>query len=425
MSPTLLFIAAVVFSAILAVLTGEACQIGPWTLAASGRMWLAFILSIVVLRANARQLLRRPEFWGWASIIAMVFGAPLAYHAFSTLRPGEAMTLMSLGPVWAILIQSLLQRTAPRAMVFAALISCAVGIVILKQPRFDIASLAVCTALLNSVCRGVAISASGRLTQTSPTVVVGHSALGGAISSTLFIVLIPAYSLPSLNTPTLFWGLVAASALVALIANVTATRALKLGSTERLAPLFYLIPVFTLGIELALDPRVPSVRELVSMALILIPAAFVSLKRVEQREQLIMHVGCLEGLGRDEIEKAASAFIAQVEAKALIEVRVHADAGDKDPSTRSRKLFDELGLGATSVKQGLLVGIFVQTGTLTLTMDDFVSQRLRAKAARKQLLQADNLSGVLDILGKRITHGLANTKQRGNEIDDEVSFHGF
>lgn len=422
-----LFWAQLLLGTVFALLTSYACSIGPWTHVAAGRMWFGLVFALVMARSVWRRLFEIPEYWARVRIAAAALGAPMTYYAFANLGAAEAVTLMQTGPVFALILHTALKRERPSRVLVVCVVSGVCGIVVLKEPSFDTGSLAVLAALFNGACRGVAITSAGRLSRTDPTIMVFYASFAAALTSTALVgvmeqtttVLVP-------ELTAIFYSLLVFIALVVTLAGVFATKALTLGEASRLMPLFYVGPALTLCAELLWNHRLPEVRELVSMVLILVPAAYISANTSRTKGIVDVHSKALAEIDIHTIAERGPTLIGSIESRALVEIRLHVEGSHhEDERSYVQSLFQELGLEDASRGHGLLICLFASTQNICLVMGHFVEQRLDARILEHHLKHCTTMDEIFEVLEDAIVKRMGNTSARSNEIGNEITFRGF
>lgn len=420
-----LVLIAVAFNAATASTLYFARDLADWSALAFGRLVVGIAFVMIMARIEGDALFVKPERWGWVRCVASGLGVPAAYYAFSHLSPTDAVTLMYTAPMWAVLLQNAAKRRWPEARVGVAIVIAALGVILLERPEFSALHFAVGVALFNGACRGLSIMSSGRVSSTPATAQVFHSNIAALLSTSLIVgwAMSEGRGDPRSGLELTFALLVALLAAFTILSSVFSTRGLMIGSTERIAPLFYLAAPVVLAVEVVFFGISIDTRHLVGMSLV-IGAALVT-TTAKRRAHLCVSVRSEWELpDRERISELGEAFITQTETDALVEVRVHVEREEvEDRRAHALATFDSFDMSETSRGHGLLVVLF-DDGELVLVGDSYLEDRL-SEARLKRLADCSELEEVLLQLRIVLADVLPAAGARENEVPDEITFSGF
>lgn len=243
-----------------------------WTVVALGRLSFGGIAAASIAVAAGAPLLGRVEPWAWVKTLASAAGVPLAFYAYAMLPPGDAVSVMSTGPLWGVAIGSILQGRLPSLRVVASAVVAVIGIALMHRPTLAVAVVALLAALGNAFLQGFGVVASAKVSHTRPSVLVTLSTVGALLSTSAVMAMVFPFSYIPAQLDTLSlasWvGLVVVGLLVTM-SNLTANQSLLSSTVEVVAPLMFLSAPMAAALEWWIWDHPISLQYLFGMCLVL------------------------------------------------------------------------------------------------------------------------------------------------------------
>ena len=250
-----------------------------WQVIASVRAALALLFALLLARVSGVKLV----FWRprtlWLRSIAGSLSLVGTFFALTRMPASDVLTLTNMFPIWVALLSWPLLGERPSARVWLSAVSGITGVLFIQQPHFAEGNFASLVALGSSFFTSLAMIGLHRLSEIDPRAIVVHfSAVG-------LLFCLPTFLLFDLNfeARTIF---ATTNALTLLIVGVTATigqvfltKAFAAGTPAKVSIVALTQVVFSMVIELVVWQRPFGLTTLLGFALVLIPTAWVLLRR--------------------------------------------------------------------------------------------------------------------------------------------------
>lgn len=399
-----------------------------WSVIAFGRTALGALFAFAALRLARQTPVWKGEPALWVRSAAGAIGVPLAFYAVSELPTADALVLMQTGPLWLLILTSILFRHRPDAREQVLIAVAITGIVVLQRPQFSTVGLAAAAALANGLLRGVVLLAISRFRTTSAQASVLHSALL-SLTTTGGLAVFAGLALHAPPAGVTQWVALVAVGLLGCTTQIFGTRAMLIGPARKVSVVLY----STVGFGALLDWFVWDIQmgvgRAVGMGLILLPSVFLSVSR---RSRTLEAVFELEQLRTSAIPPSQRSnlehLIEAVEHRADVELRIHIDPKSSTPALpRAHAVFKELEMNKTASRNAVLLLADIEAGRLVIVADVGIEARLAERDLCTLLsdLDATTPLAVIEQAVERLSTRLEQeSPRRGNapnELPNEVT----
>ena len=99
------------------------------------------------------------------------------YYTLTHLQFSEATTLVKSYPLWVAILSWAVFKERPSAKVWIAIVVGIAGVVMIAQPHFEDARIAIGTGILSSICTAVVMLGLKRLANVDTRIIVTHFAM--------------------------------------------------------------------------------------------------------------------------------------------------------------------------------------------------------------------------------------------------------
>ena len=113
----------------------------------------------------------------WMRSIVGSLSMVCTYYTLTHLQFSEATTLIKSYPLWVAILSWAVFKERPTAKVWIAVLVGIAGVVMIAQPHFEDARLAIGTGILSSVCTAVVMLGLKRLANVDTRIIVTHFAM--------------------------------------------------------------------------------------------------------------------------------------------------------------------------------------------------------------------------------------------------------
>jgi drug/metabolite transporter (DMT)-like permease len=249
-----------------------------WRLIALVRCSLALLFAILLARlTGARLVFRRPGIL-WVRSLAGSLSMVCTFYAFSRLRSSEVLTLTNTFPIWVAVLSWPLFRERPPPSVWPAAACGLAGVVLIQQPHFEGANLAIPLALFAAISSAVAMLGLHHLRGVQTTAIVAHFS-GVATLFALGACFVGAP--PRLEQLTEGWNLplLLGVGLTATVGQVFLTLAFSAGPPAKVSVVGLTQIAFAMALELLLGGPAFSPLTLAGIGLVMAPTAWMMAAR--------------------------------------------------------------------------------------------------------------------------------------------------
>jgi drug/metabolite transporter (DMT)-like permease len=240
----------------------------------------AFMLGSAVVLARSvgvRLVVFRPPTL-WIRSIAGSISLVCNFYAIAVLPVADALTLMSMYPLWIVVISAIWLRRIPSAMELLGMASGLVGVALIQRPHLEGDGFAALVAVFSSATTAVALMGLHRLRHIDTRAVVAHFAgVGSLIAGTwLAVRSLGSGGAPVMQTDPTTLGLLLGVALSGTLGQICLTRAYALGVPTRVAVIGLSQVAFAMIFDVVLWGRVLSPLTLLGFAFVLAPTALLT-----------------------------------------------------------------------------------------------------------------------------------------------------
>jgi drug/metabolite transporter (DMT)-like permease len=251
-----------------------------WQVTAIARSSVALIVTAIsALASGVPFILWRPATI-WLRSIAGSVSIICTFFALARLPVSDVLTLTNMFPVWIALLSWPVLGERPTAGIWLAVFMSCVGVVLIEQPHLAQKNSAIFCALAASLCTALAMMGLNRLGGIDPRAVVVHfsgvSILFGLAAFFTFERASPVHEL---------WrgqavGVLLAIGVAATIGQLLLTKAFGAGSAAPVSVIGLTQIVFAVIFEIVVWSRQYDRSTVTGMAFIVLPTAWIMLKRV-------------------------------------------------------------------------------------------------------------------------------------------------
>ena len=196
------------------------------------------------------------------------------YYTLTHLHFSEATTLIKCYPLWVAILTWAVFKERPTAKVWIAIVVGIVGVVMIAQPHFEDARLAIGTGILSSVCTAVVMLGLKRLANVDTRIIVTHFALvATVVCGAVFVFAGSGRPLGAVSDPrslTMLLGM----GLMGTLGQIALTRAFALGEPSMVSVVGLSEMVFSAVYDRVLWDRSFGWMTLAGMALVAAPTAW-------------------------------------------------------------------------------------------------------------------------------------------------------
>lgn len=235
-------------------------------------LMLAFAVAIGLLMKTRFILRGTPMLWMRSLVgsLSMV----CTFYTLTHLPFSEATTLIKSYPIWVALLSWIVLKDRPSLMVWVAILVGCAGVVMIAQPHFDQARLALATGVLSSMCTAIVMLGLNRLASVDARSIVLHFALiATVISGAVFAFSGRSGQLDSFTHAESVTKLLAMG-LLGTVGQIALTRAFALGDPSKVSVVGLSEMLFGAAYDYVVWKRTFGWMTLAGMALVAAPTAW-------------------------------------------------------------------------------------------------------------------------------------------------------
>lgn len=233
---------------------------------------------ILAAAAGVRLVVFRPPTL-WIRSLAGSVSLICNFYAISKLPVADALTLMSMYPIWILVISTLWLRRIPSVLEVGGMASGLVGVLLILQPHGEGDRLAVVIAVASSLTTAIALMGLHRLRHVDTRAVVAHFAGVGSLISAAWLLIRMADGSntgPLLTLDTLTLSLLLGVAISGTLGQFCLTRAYAIGVPTRVAVIGLSQIAFALVFDVCIWGRVLTPMTLLGFVFVLAPTALLT-----------------------------------------------------------------------------------------------------------------------------------------------------
>ncbi|MHC1727012.1 MAG: DMT family transporter [Syntrophobacteraceae bacterium] len=201
------------------------------------------------------------------------------FYAFTHLPIAEAISIANTTPIWMALLVSVITRESLSLFIWAGVACSTVGVVLVQQPQFQEANVAILAGLGGALFGAIAVYNLHLVKKIHPTTIVAHFSLIASIASFIAMVL-SFYVAPreTIWTGEIFFGLIGVGVLGTL-GQLTMTRGYMVGSPAVNAIVAVAQVAFGVGLDILILNRSFDIASIIGIILITSPTVFFVVER--------------------------------------------------------------------------------------------------------------------------------------------------
>jgi drug/metabolite transporter (DMT)-like permease len=197
------------------------------------------------------------------------------FYTLTHLPFSEATTLIKSYPLWVVVLSWVVLGERPSAKVWIAILIGVVGVVMIAQPHFDEARLALAVGILSSVCTAVVMLGLNKLAHVDARAIVLHFGVVSTVVCGLVYILFAGVStLPRAFTETRGVTMLLGVGLLGTLGQIALTKAFATGDPSRVSVVGLSELIFGVAYDRLLWDRKFGWMTLAGMLLVAAPTAW-------------------------------------------------------------------------------------------------------------------------------------------------------
>jgi drug/metabolite transporter (DMT)-like permease len=158
------------------------------------------------------------------------------FYTLTHLPFSEATTLIKSYPLWVAVLSWIVLGDRPSAKVWFAILTGVVGVVMIAQPHFDEARLALAVGILSSICTAVVMLGLNKLAHVDARSIVMHfGVVSTVICGLVYFVFAGVRSMPRAFAETRGVAMLTAVGLLGTLGQIALTKAFATGDPSRVS----------------------------------------------------------------------------------------------------------------------------------------------------------------------------------------------
>lgn len=273
MTSYLWMLASALSFATMGALTKLLADASDWRFLALVRAGLMLLFAVAIGMATRTPFVFRGTPMLWMRSLVGSLSMVCTYYTLTHLHFSEATTLIKSYPLWVALLTWIVVKERPTATIWIAIVVGAAGVVMIAQPHFDEARLAIGTGILSSICTAVVMLGLKRLANTDTRIIVTHFALVSTIVCGGVFAFAGQGTIGAVVEPprlTMLLGM----GLMGTLGQIALTRAFAMGEPSMVSVVGLSEMVFSAAYDRILWQRTFGWTTLVGMALVAAPTAW-------------------------------------------------------------------------------------------------------------------------------------------------------
>lgn len=245
---------------------------------------------VLAASAGVRLVVFRPPTL-WIRSIAGSVSLVCNFYAMSILPVADALTLMSMYPLWIVVFSALWLRRMPSVFEVGGMVSGLIGVFLIQRPHLGGHALAVGVAVASSLTTAVALMGLHRLRHVDTRAVVAHFAgVASLIAGGWLLVQSANGTFHLIRLDALTLTLLLGVAISGTVGQFCLTRAYALGVPARVAVIGLSQVAFAMIFDVWVWGRVLTPMTLLGIAFVLAPTALMTaLARRRLRDVALPH----------------------------------------------------------------------------------------------------------------------------------------
>lgn len=265
---------ALSFSSMGAISKLLADHTSDWRFLAFVRATLMLVFALAFGLATGAPVLFRGTPMLWMRSLVGSLSMICTFYTLTHLPFSEATTLIKSYPLWVALLSWLVLKERPSGKVWIAISVGVAGVVLIAQPHFDHARVALATGVVSSISTAVVMLGLNRLASVNARSIVIHFAMSATVvSAAVFAFWGGGNSLGALKQPREMTMLLEMG-LLGTVGQIALTRAFALGDPSRVSVVGLSEMLFGAAYDRILWHRQFGWVTLVGMALVAAPTAW-------------------------------------------------------------------------------------------------------------------------------------------------------
>jgi drug/metabolite transporter (DMT)-like permease len=243
---------------------------------------LAFVRAVLMLTfAGALGLATRTRFslkatpMLWMRSLVGSLSMVCTFYTLTHLPFSEATTLIKSYPLWVAVLSWLVLGDRPSAKVWIAILIGVAGVVMIAQPHFDEARLAIAVGILSSICTAVVMLGLNKLANVDSRAIVLHFAfVSTVVIGLVYAVFAGVSTMPKVFAETRGVTMLLSLGLLGTLGQIALTRAFATGDPSKVSVVGLSELIFGVAYDRLLWDRRFGWMTIVGMLLVAAPTAW-------------------------------------------------------------------------------------------------------------------------------------------------------
>jgi drug/metabolite transporter (DMT)-like permease len=272
--PYLWMLSSALSFATMGALTKLLNDTSDWRFLALVRSGLMFLFAAAIGLAMRTPFVVRGTPILWMRSLVGSLSMVCTYYTLTHLQFSEATTLIKSYPLWVAILTWAVFKERPTAKVWIAVVVGIAGVVMIAQPHFAHAGLAIGTGILSSICTAVVMLGLKRLANVDTRIIVTHFAMVATVVCGAVYLLTasdrPVGAIGNSTGITMLLGM----GLMGTLGQIALTRAFALGDPSMVSVVGLSEMIFSGVYDRVLWHRTFGWTTLAGMALVAAPTAW-------------------------------------------------------------------------------------------------------------------------------------------------------
>jgi drug/metabolite transporter (DMT)-like permease len=272
--PYLWMLSSALSFATMGALTIHLARSSDWRFLAFIRAALMLVFAGGIGLATGAPFIFRGTPMLWMRSLVGSLSMVCTYYTLTHLQFSEATTLIKSYPLWVAILSWFVLKEKPSTKVLAAILVGLAGVVLVAQPHFDQARVAIAVGVLSSICTAVVMLGLNRLAHIDARSIVMHFAISATVACGVVYLISgrggPIAVFADSSSVMMLLGM----GLMGTIGQIALTRAFALGDPSRVSVVGLSEMIFSAAYERILWQRSFGWMTLAGMALVAAPTAW-------------------------------------------------------------------------------------------------------------------------------------------------------
>lgn len=245
-----------------------------WRFLTLVRASLMLVFAVVIAALMKTKFIFRGTPMLWMRSIVGSLSMIATFYTLTHLPFSEATTLIKSYPIWVALLSWLVLKDRPSAKVWIAILVGCAGVVMIAQPHFDQARLALATGVVSSICTAIVMLGLNRLASVDARSIVLHFAVVATLITGVVFAMSGTQGQLESFTHGRSLAMLLGMGFLGTIGQIALTRAFALGDPSKVSVVGLSEMIFGAAYDYLVWKRTFGWTTLAGMALVAAPTAW-------------------------------------------------------------------------------------------------------------------------------------------------------